>query len=217
MTPERWQRVKLLFEQALDQSPAACDAFLAEADESPSIKAEVRRLLGSDAQAGNFLKGLPSAEFSAAPLLPPGDLVSGQFRILSVLGEGGMGVVYQAEDLVLARPVALKFLPADLSGTTHGLERLKREARAAAALNHPNICVVYETGEHLGQPFIVMELLEGQTLKDRIAAQPLPTGELLDWAVLLRTSERRMTYAKCRTKRIVCLSSPPIMTMLPVT
>jgi serine/threonine protein kinase/Flp pilus assembly protein TadD len=181
VTPERWQRVKLLFEQALDQSPAACDAFLAGADESPSIKDEVRRLLGSDAQAGNFLK--PSAEFSAAPLLPPGYLVSGQFRILSVLGEGGMGVVYQAEDLVLARPVALKFLPADLSGTTHGLERLKREARAAAALNHPNICVVYETGEHLRQPFIVMELLEGQTLKQRIGTQPLPAGELLDWAV----------------------------------
>ena len=183
MTPERWQRIKSLFERALDQPAAARDAFLAEAGESPSVVAEVRKLIAGDAQAGSFLQDAGSGESSAAPLLSPGDLVSGQFRIVSLLGRGGMGVVYRAEDLVLSRPVALKFLPGGLSGSPQALERMKREARAAAALNHPNICVVYETGEHQEQPFIAMELLEGHTLKHCIGGKPLQTDELLEWAV----------------------------------
>jgi serine/threonine protein kinase len=124
VTSERWQRVKLLFERALDQSPAVCDTFLEESGESPSIVAEVRKLIAVDAQAGNFLENAGSLE-STVGALSPLDLVSGQFRIVSVLGRGGMGVVYQAEDLVLSRPVALKFLPGHLSETSHG--RLKRK------------------------------------------------------------------------------------------
>ena len=192
MTPERWQAIEELYHSASVLPDGQRNSFLYQAcggDES--LLREVESLLrhGSTPQSvldapaiAIMAKAIAADECQSSTPLLEGKTIS-HYRIIEAIGRGGMGVVYKAEDLKLRRHVALKVLPDYFAHDQQALQRFEREAQAASALNHPNICTVYEIDEAEGLHFIAIELLEGETLKQRIAHGPLEVPAILGIAI----------------------------------
>jgi eukaryotic-like serine/threonine-protein kinase len=184
MDPARWKQLDSLFKSAMSRAPEERDAWLAsECAGDEELERELRDLLACQHEAGSFLEH-PAIEVEAEKDSILGSVPTvGHYRVIEKIGRGGMGVVYKAEDVRLHRFAAIKFLSGNLIATPDSLSRFHREARAASALNHPNICTIYDVGEQDGRSYIAMEFLEGVSLKERISGKPLPIAELLALAV----------------------------------
>jgi len=184
MAQAEWRRVEELIEQSMALEPARRPAFLEQAcagDEG--LRREVESLLAYEGRVEQFMPtpalDMLSGGIASEPARFPEAQEVGPYRIVALIGRGGMGEVYQARDTRLDRDVALKFLPAHYVDTPDAVVRFRREAQAISSLNHPNICTLYDLGEHEGQPFLVMERIEGESLKQRLAGGALAVGEAL--------------------------------------
>src|SRR5256885_5536819 len=187
MKPERWQQIKPILQSALKHEPGDRSAFLSAAcagDES--LRKQVESLIISHEQAGGLIEE-PAFELMAESLTnKQAELVDqtlGHYRVLEQLGAGGMGEVYLAEDARLGRKVALKMLPADLTAEDERVRRFQQEARAASALNHPNIITIYEIVEMDSRHFMATEFIDGETLFERLKAGLMKLDDALDVAV----------------------------------
>jgi hypothetical protein len=183
MTPEWWLRVKELFRAALERPAAERAGYVAESAQGDDLmRREVESLLASHRDSDTFFERVvgDAARAAATSFAEPaaGDRV-GRYELLALVARGGMGTVFRARDLVLGREVALKFLPAELAADPERLARLEREARAVAALSHPHIVALHDIGREGGTAFLVMELLDGETLASRLEGGPLPLPDVI--------------------------------------
>ena len=192
MKSERWQRIEQLYHAARERDGEQRTSFLAEAcSDDAALRREVELLLAANDRAGGVMVS-PALEFEAKNLaaqMPAPPLAAevgkkmGHYRILSQIGGGGMGEVFLAEDTRLDRKVAIKFLPSLLKADEMAKKRLVREAKAAAALDHPNICTIYEVGEHAGLPFIAMQNIEGKSIQQLLSLGPMLIERALRYAL----------------------------------
>ena len=188
MDPERWKKIERLCNAALEREEGGREAFLKEACEGDDgLFDEVNSLLRHQRKAEGFIE-TPAFELEAQRIAE--DRISsivgqkiGSYKILSPLGRGGMGEVYLAEDTSLERKVAIKFLPEYLENDETAQTRFIREAKSAAAIDHPYICKIHEVGEVGNRHYIVMEYVKGETLKDRLTKGPIPHREALKIAI----------------------------------
>ncbi|MEZ5426268.1 MAG: protein kinase [Pyrinomonadaceae bacterium] len=187
-----WQKIKPIFDAATEIPADRRREFLERAcADDPSLRSEVEKLLASFEKAEDFLENPAVGEVASLIIQPvraaEKDQKFGFYQIVSPIGRGGMGEVYLARDLRLRRPVALKFLPAELVTDPTRLGRFQREARTASALNHPNVITIYEIGQFEDRHFIAAEFVEGRTLRERISAGDLKMPEILDIATQIAT------------------------------
>jgi serine/threonine protein kinase len=222
------KRGELVTREELVRRLWASDVFVEFEGSLNKAMKRLREVLGDSADTPRFVETLPRHGYrfissvtvvSGAPSHESliGKKVS-HYRVLEVIGGGGMGLVYKAEDLKLGRRVAVKFLPEELAGDSVALQRFEREARTASSLNHPNICTIHEVEEYEGQPFIVMELLQGETLRDRLASlgsKSVPFNQLLDIALqicdgLQAAHEKGIIHRDIKPANIFLTSGGPV-------
>jgi len=186
LTPERWQQIDRLLQASLERAPEDRSAFLEQAcSGDAALRQQVELLISLESQASSFLE---EPAFDALEAIPgdeqrlPAESTLGHYRIECRIGAGGMGEVYRARDSRLDRTVALKILPPEVADDDERLARFVREAKAASALNHPNVAHIYEIGEAEGVNFIAMEYVEGETLAAKIGGRPLEIADALEIA-----------------------------------
>ena len=191
MKTERWRQIEQLYHAAREREPGERDRFLQETCADEQVRGEVESLLGCEAQAEGFLEA-PALEVTAEALAEGRarsmfGRVLGHYQIVAFLGAGGMGEVYRARDSRIGRDVAVKVLPPGIAADPERLRRFEQEARAAGALNHPNILAIYDVGIQDGAPYVVYELLEGETLRDRLRKGALSRRKALEYARQIAT------------------------------